>query len=97
MSITSNPAATSRSAPGGELFRVGTHQLATDRMIILGQVEEVPRAMPQPHLQQKLVQHHFARSVTGSQTAGDHPHRPIAITGQGGLHDGKPNRDTTKV
>ena len=44
---------------------------------------------------QELIEHHFAQRVGRTKPAGDHAHRPIAVAGERGLHDGKIEHDRT--
>ena len=79
--------------PGGELFRLGPHQLPADRPFLVGHVQEMTRAASVlTHLHQKLVQHHFAQCIRGAVAPRQHPHRPVAVARQGGLHNRKPHR-----
>jgi hypothetical protein len=74
---------------GGELLGFGSHQLAADRMIVVGQVQEVLGAFALADAQQELIQHHLAQRVRSAQAASDPPHRPVAVPGQGGLDHGE--------
>ena len=65
--------------PGRKLFRLGTHQLATDRVFFLGVPEEVPGPLTIAHLHEELVEHHLAERVGRPQALGNHPHRPVTV------------------
>ncbi len=75
--------------PGRELLRLGPHQLPADGMLLVARIEAMPRPGPLLQAHQELIQHHLANCIRRPQPASNHPHRPIAIAGQGRLHDGE--------
>jgi hypothetical protein len=40
----------------------------------------------------ELVEQHLAEGVGRAVPSGEHPHRPVAVTGEGGLHDRRRER-----
>ena len=49
----------------------------------------VPIAVAIFERDQKLIEHHFAQRVRSAMPPRDQPHRPIAVAGERGLHDGE--------
>jgi len=79
-----------RHGPGGELLRLGAHQLPTHRPLFRRVVQKTLRP-PSARLDtdEELVEHHLAQRVRRPVSPGDDAHRPVAVTGEGRLDDGK--------
>ena len=70
-----------------EIGWIGAHQLATDRMLLVGDMQILPRLAPFGDFNHKPVEHHLAQGIGCAETAGNDPHRPVAIAGKCRLND----------
>ena len=72
-----------------EIRRIGAHQLPAGGMLFVRHVQEMPILAPRLQPDDELIEHHFAKRIRRTETAGDHAHRHIAVAGERRLNDGK--------
>ena len=80
-----------------ELLGPVAHQLRAAGVLVVADVEEPLRLGTLGHVDDELVQEHFAERVGGAQPPGDLPHRPVGIAAQRRLHGGKLDNHGTKM
>ncbi len=77
----------------GKIVGHGPHELRSAGMFFVGHPQKPLGLLAFGHVEDELIEEHFTNGVGCSQSPGDHSHRPIAITGEGGLHDGEADLD----
>ena len=80
-----------------ELLGLGAHQLTPDRALFVADVQKMPGPAAVLQGNQELVQHHFAKCILGAVAASDDAHRPIAVSGERRLDNGKADGQRTKM
>ncbi len=80
---------------GGKLLRLAAHQLTADGMFFVGDVKEVTGLGSIGQRDEKLVEHHLAQRVRCTVSAGQNPHRQIAVPAQRRLEKRRCDRDVT--
>ena len=86
MSMTSNPASTSRR----KIVRVGPHQLAADGMLVLVHGDPREVATVGADHRHERVEQHLAEGIGRAVPPGQGPHRQVAVAGERGLHHRRP-------
>ena len=71
-----------------KIVGIRPHELSAHRMLLVGDGQTGEISAVGAHGCHELVEQHFAEGVGRAVTAGNHPHRPVAVTGQCRLHDG---------
>lgn len=83
---------------GGKLLWFRPHQLATDRVITVADVQEIAGLFPIfPNGHEELIQHHLVECVSCPMLPCQSPHRPVTVARQGRLDDGEANRHVSQM
>tara|TARA_Y100001933_G_scaffold133062_1_gene132557 strand:- start:8966 stop:9442 length:477 start_codon:yes stop_codon:yes gene_type:complete len=64
----------------GKVVRIGTHQLPAHRVLLIGNMEILPRFSTLRDFDHKPVEHYLAQRIWCPEATGDDPHWPVAIS-----------------